>query len=783
MPTRVRPVPLRVLLLVLTAPLAACGGGGGSSSPFDPGDVNDGIYSASEFGFVDPHPPGFHPFGIDSVVLQPRDELVVFPNLRLAGVGRVLDDRLAGNATVANLGTVLGGSIVVAAGTGNVDLEGGEEIVTLINTGDPQNYTARIVQRVSGSYQVVDPFTVPRGGGTPHVALGDVDGDGRDEIVVTTLSRLHVYDDREAGMTLLTTLTTPFTASERPMVFDADRDGRDEIAISFQSSALLLYDDALAGTPFSKLATLSNPQNDPSRQELMVGDFDGDHREELAIVSLGSVSFAEATFDVTLFGFVGTQYRASSSQEIPITISDSFLGFSLDLDDWQATALDPDGDGTDEIALVVPSDVGGTDHHELRLLRRTSTWTAGSPTTLTGLIGGSSPKLALCAADVDTTGGEDLYVAEGGPSLLMRRVTWNPSAVVTTMPTLTGSADNPLVLTGDLDADGTVLRHTGNKSVGMAEPIPLVILTAAPTKAGIEQNYSDTSTAYSVSSGSGSSIGVTTSSTYSVSMGLHTPADQLLGVGVSVEGSWETRWSDLETRHTSFVRGYSTGFQEDVVLFQGTLYLSYEYVIESARDPQLVGQLITFDFPQDAKTYKWTVDRFDATFPALALRPLLPHAVGDPTTYRDRMDVQQLVDEHVGWMSPDVIPVGATTGGTNAVAIELASESTSTTERTFTLTAEAEFSSILSSTRASSSTSRSDLYSVTFSDTTVYEGVVGDIAPGDWDAFQYDFGLAVYHHGVLAGPDNEPLPGSQQPTDTRPVQIVTFWTAPLGSAY
>ena len=74
----------------------------------------------------------------------------------------------------------------------------------------------------------------------------------------------------------------------------------------------------------------------------------------------------------------------------------------------------------------------------------------------------------------------------------------------------------------------------------------------------------------------------------------------------------------------------------------------------------------------------------------------------------------------------------------------------------------------------SSGISSSSLFSVSTAETTSYGGEVGDLLGEDWDRWQYDFGMAVYTAGLPAGGD--------APT-TVPVQVITFWTVPLGSGY
>ncbi|MEM6676055.1 MAG: hypothetical protein AAF726_24610, partial [Planctomycetota bacterium] len=82
---------------------------------------------------------------------------------------------------------------------------------------------------------------------------------------------------------------------------------------------------------------------------------------------------------------------------------------------------------------------------------------------------------------------------------------------------------------------------------------------------------------------------------------------------------------------------------------------------------------------------------------------------------------------------------------------------------------------------ASVSATSGSAYSVTTSEFTVYEGVVGDIdLPVDYDAWLYDFGVAVLQPGRLADASNDPVGWE---SGARPLTVVTFWTDPNGSQY
>jgi hypothetical protein len=777
--------------------LAACSGGGGGGGGADPG-LDEGSYAPDAFGYADPNPPGFHPLGLDSLIVSPLAEPAIFLNPRNTSAGRVLDDRLAGNAPVADVASWFGAGVIThAAAVGNVDLEGGSELVVGTRSGSGPLVVRIVARGTGGTYGQVESFSVAFEG-FPFLALGDVDGDGIDEIVLSTGGgRLRVYDDRAAGWALLldrNVLSTTLTGPVPIAAADVDGDGRDELALmenALQSSHGALLDDSASGfAPLRFQGPTGGASFGSGTARWVAGDFDGDGRAELA--SLVS-RFDLVRLDITLQRWSWQGGSGLAPAGTSFTLESDFAAlFAADPEhDWDAAVLDATGDGNDEVVVAVPvtdDPFGQNRGYRARLVDRNASgsWVA-APEISFGDGWNEGGGVRVCTGDFDSDGAEDALVgilAHG--ALALRQIVWSPSQVVRTLPSLSDAgAENPLLVAADFDADGMALRSTGVQRLDVGEPIPLVLLTAPPTKAGVAQNHGASSTTWRASSASAETIGVTTTTSYSVSVELSTPLGSIFGVSArgELEASFER--SRTATERTTFVQGFTAGFDQDVIVFQGTLYHSYEYRIEQAKDPELIGTLLTFDVPVDSKTYKWSVDKFNAEFgPELALdAELLPHTVGNPASYRSRAALQALVAARVGWIDPGVNTVGATNNGSNSTGIELETASTTSQQRTLTVTGEFGYSAGISSTRFSAGLASSTLYEVEISDVNAYEGVVGDIAGEDWDRWHFDFGLAVYHHGVLANSNNQPLPPASQPKDVRPMQVVTYWVSPLGSSY
>ncbi|MEO0653133.1 MAG: hypothetical protein AAFZ65_20825, partial [Planctomycetota bacterium] len=232
--------------------------------------------------------------------------------------------------------------------------------------------------------------------------------------------------------------------------------------------------------------------------------------------------------------------------------------------------------------------------------------------------------------------------------------------------------------------------------------------------------------------------------------------------------------SEVSTESTTVVKGFNSGFDDDVIIFQGTLFESFEYEVVSGPDPAIVGSYFTIDIPATAKTYKWTVSKFNAELPSHAIgSEHLPHTIGDPQSYRSKPQTQALVAGSVGWLQPDATIVGEGSAS-NFTELQLTEEVATEQELSWTATKSLEFSVGTGSGTISRGITDSKVFTVTTTRDTTYAGEVGDMGSAAWDQWHYGFGLAVYTAN-LASPDADPT--------EIPFQVMSFWTDPTGLAY
>lgn len=767
-----------------------------------PGGLNEGGLSVDDFDYVPDKPADFQPFDCDDVSLSERGEFAVtVPNAaQFPGTGWIQEDPEGGLNEITGTRNLFGASANIRAiASGNLDADPAAELVAVeIGAGRDRLHVLLADRAPDGTYHVTQLVEVPAEAWDyldADVELGDVDGDGRNELLVVGRSRvfgdygdrarLRVFDDPADGLGELGTFYRGLGhADMRAFPGDLDGDGRDEVVIYLQGDtttnrmAVTVLADSAGG--FAVLRGWTYLGN--SYSKVALGDYDGDGIDEIGVVDQASHSGPDV---VKIYDF--------NAQNLHVLATSTTVASQNGTEnhEWDLAAVDRDADGVDELALL-----GHSGNYRLYCLAWNALggqWDVDSHDL--GIPGGYMYAGRLATGDTDADRHEELYIgitttdSSQSKTLRVGHIDWDDPqaepAVVLQAPQIVGGSGDTVpasIVAADVDGDGLYLQYV-RKFLVVADPIPLVLMHAPPTKAGIDQNYGESGTSYSVATSSSETIGVTNAITASISAGYE--VEDLTGMfGASVKATVETAFerAEIETTRTTFVQGFAGAYGDDVIIFQATLYRSYEYLVVGAPDPALVGTYMTLDRPVDVNIYKWTVDFYNANVAnqdRLAAS-LTPHTIGNPATYRNRVEQANHVAELVSWAS-DEVTLGQTSGGTNFVRIEFEQENTTEEQRTLGAGIESEFKAGGASVGASIGISQTDLYAISISESTEYEGVVGDVGDHqDYDDYLYNFGLTVHQHGVNA--DAENLPTSLDP-GVQPFLIVSYWTHLTGSEY
>lgn len=798
----------------------ANGDGDTDSGAGDPA-LNEGEYSLGAFEYADPQPAGFNPLGKERFNLLRLEETAFV--LNGGDGGFTLDDAQHG-LTRASLGAALApqNEQAVWAGSGNLDEDGNAELVVLsrgqssltVTVGDNDGDQPLAKTRT---------FSVAHGGaeaGALKAALGDFDGDGKDEIALAVTAGqtgwVRIYDDASAGFDLLKELSSSSSGQGDVDLAAGNFDGDEssELAVLRIGSGtndvkVTLFDDSAASfaqlseIPATSLLPATGQGNEYSRWLsgglVRTGNVDGDAKDELYVL------LTHQDIDPKGNGARITQSRLFDEAGTTPTLLASPGGLN-DLQYPQrslerpvdAAFADLDGDGVDELYWLHLGSHENTFAWYLSQWRPKANGSAWNGNySYRKLDSDYNPvafgRLAVIAGD--ELAGETLVVAlknNGSPQPMRTlRILGEASvqaddehqsfalAIPTPQPTTVSypSASVPLVAGGDFDNDNLQVKYTGNKWQSLASPRPIAVLATPPQNAGMSQSEASSGTAYGKEALRGAAstdeLGASYGTTLSFDSSGIADAVGLGGLGGgSISQTLERAFSSSKTSTTLQTTGtsYASAYPDDCIVFQGVLHTSYEYEVTTASDPSLVGHKLTIDVPVAVKTYKWTLDFYNSKVGDDGVEigsETLSHVAGDPASYPTASDRDKLLAQYSGWKSTqEAVGQGS---GTNKVSISLANEVTNTSTNTITNddswgVAVAGFG--YSESRAATTTW---VYEVTVGDATNYEGIVGDIKDNaDYRDFSYDFGLFVYQYQHPKGPR---------------FQVVNYWTSNLGPGF
>jgi subtilisin family serine protease len=260
--------------------------------------------------------------------------------------------------------------------------------------------TGRVaVVNTSGAYLPGWPVYL-NGAGTTPAAIGDVDGDGQKDIVVATdAGPTNLYVISATGVVkpgwpraINPTLPSNYTASSYPALGDLDGDGKLEVVIGSTDGQVyaLRYDGSnLAGWP---RATKAARVNSPA-----VGDIDGDGLPE--VVAGNYYVIEGGVYSNYLFAWHGDGTPlAGWPVKYDKTISSTYFGFGA------PALVDLDQDGRADV--LVSSDANANTPFALNAYKSDGTKVAGFPKA-TLSIGADSTNTAA-VADLDGDGALEL---------------------------------------------------------------------------------------------------------------------------------------------------------------------------------------------------------------------------------------------------------------------------------------------------------------------------------------------------------------------------------------
>jgi hypothetical protein len=621
---------------------------------------------------------------------------------------------------------IAGAELSVELAAGNIDRDNGNELVVVLNEFDFFNNTGQarywVFDDARSAYATLagDRLVSAADGQTyqalsASVALGDIDADGRDEIVFAGLTEFHNDPCVSYGH-----------------IFVALQDAADKDNPLGPLGALFIRE------PYIQPGTGCNPGSHSLRaRKVFVNacDVDGDGIDE---IQAGRRVFEDWTN-------AGPWTQKTLADGTPLI---------LPYDEFLKSGETNGGTISDATCAVVAGDVTGDGREDIvsfvQWRDEISVW---------GLVGPDE-------------------------------ATWQWQKT-TTIPTAFANGQTrifPIIVPCNVDSDGLTLKYSeGEHRVLFTQPILMAALAAAPCRDGINQNFDACRTAY----GTGESQQLGVDGTVSVR------ASAWIGGDVNVFG-FGAEAKATATRTISFSAGrsyeleqaveYTTGPREDTVICAVLPIDQYIYTVLAHPDPEMIGKRIEINLPRTPITLQVEREFYNASTPANAFKVgknVFLHTPGDIASYPSAGDADALIDtgglghlgplgqlvdavgaalgpiaEHLlgkGIKSNRAVGVGATNGGESSIELRFAEHTDyrAGTEIDYEIEAETTVAGVVVGGSVGGGLEAG--LSWGSSNSTVYRGTVGDIAPADYPGHGYSYGLFtyVYNYGDRSKPQFE----------------------------
>lgn len=295
-----------------------------------------------------------------------------------------------------------------------------------------------IVTYLSGSINFLPKADFATGVNPNSVSIGDIDGDGKPDLIVvnSTDNTVSVLRNTSLAPNVSFAAKVNFITGNKPYsicIGDIDGDGKPDLVVANRNSASVSVLRNTSTSSVINFATQIDFATGLKPVAISIGDINGDGKPDLAVANNGNntASILRNTSTAGMISFAVKVDFASGFKPVSINIGDI------------------DGDGKPDVA------VANNGSNTVSILRNTSTSTVVGFAAKVDLGTGSKPS-SLSIGDIDKDGKPDVVVANinsNSVSVLRNTSTMGVVSFALKVDFTTGSGPNSVSI-GDIDGDG-----------------------------------------------------------------------------------------------------------------------------------------------------------------------------------------------------------------------------------------------------------------------------------------------------------------------------------------
>jgi hypothetical protein len=625
------------------------------------------------------------------------------------------------------------------------------------------------------------------------IVSGDIDGDGKEEIIVAYLSNIVIFDDASASYKKLINkkITSVATSNQLLKVGtgDFDQDGKDEIVITNgigipnnnTTAQYTIYDDLVSD------ASMTNPivSNQPitayfssgivnqidspaltgtkslEAAKIAVGDFNGDGLPDIAFAGNSSADngcylfILQTTMDknsMPKFGFM------------PVVAYDSSYEYSAP----PVAAGDINGDGIDDLVMWKGVYTINKTTGTLSLMGVTITAT-GKPIydIKVGDIDGDYKCEIVILYNLDS-----IWVYEFDSASKI-----SPAKTVPFYITSTNTLGWGTIALPSTKKTCEVIEYSGHE-VKFTDPRIIAVIAAPPYHNFIDGKDRNTVQPYLGNIGTSFGKSKTKQAEKSDMFGFNVSFSWGASVSCPLWNSAATstmkttlsnsfNWTSTSSTEVTCSYSYTNGTDDDMVVFSVIPFDVYSYTVLNSSDPKVIGQTVTISLPKKPITTSQSVtfynknngDYFDVN------KDVLVHTIGNPFTYATSSAMAAIQDLKPNGLYIPTTYEQSVGEGTSGTTLSMQSAETKSKSFSYDLSITNDMEMVVVGVLVGRGIgfNYGYSYSTSVTDSTEIEGQVANLAADFYktDSNKFTWGLMAYPYVDKASKQN--------------FNVVTYW--------